>query len=121
MSIGVKIKRSVAKAFDKLSDAQTSIIYTHVGTASYDPSTGAVTNSEVQYTVDGLLTRFKSEELESGEVHARDRKFTVLQDKLGFEPNFGADYVTIDGIDYVILNGTQDPYKIIWSMHLRER
>lgn len=78
-----ELQADLAEAFDEdLADAVTTHTGEREGDSSYDPTTGQVTTTTINYHCRGILTRYSRQDVEFYGVPRTDRKLVVLQNEV---------------------------------------
>ena len=118
MGLKNTLQRAVSGAFDALGDIKFVGVF-YSSNAGYNPSSGAVSNTEVKYrvhTIRSLFGKYEDTKSDSAPRHG-DFKLLVLAREI---PNPKLiDKVQIDGVDFNIIGFTIDPADAMYVFHTR--
>ena len=85
----------------------------------YNPSTGAMVNTNTDYSVPVCLVGFSAYEIDRVLVNAFDRKGLLEAKDLPIEPMLATDTLIADGKTYNIIRWIKDPSGSVITLHLR--
>jgi hypothetical protein len=106
-------------AFESIGDLLEDVTYTSRGNPVKNTSTGAVTNTDVDYPVDMLITDYDVREIDGQNVLAYDAKVMVPCVSLTPAPST-RDFITrADGTILKIMNFKRDPAEAMWEIQAR--
>lgn len=115
-----KIQALVKKAFQKTGDLRTTVTFQRLTPGSYDPATGAVAVSEVEYIINNaILTSISSAEMGWFPADRNTQKLLVAGSDLPVEPTT-TDTVEIDGVKWEITRVKQVPGDAIYVLYIME-
>lgn len=89
MSIATGLRQAAASALGALG---TTVMITRRVTGTYDTTTHAPANTEVDFTVTGVWASYATREVDGEQVLQGDRKLLIAASALTFEPT-PEDYV----------------------------
>jgi hypothetical protein len=96
-----------------------SLSYHSLGTFSYAPTTGALTESgDSDVTITAIYDEIKSEEIQDRNIKMTDRKLLVANNDISVTPKVN-DYVTIDGVQYNVVDFISDPAEALYEIYVR--
>ena len=111
--------KSIHSAFDDLNVSVTYKKRDLDASTTYNPVTGAFTEpAQVSYTISGIFTSFKTEDIDNTAILANDRKFMVPAIDLSFVPQEN-DYLTYSTKNYEIISIKKDPADAEYIFQLR--
>lgn len=107
---------TIINSFD---DIGSTLTYHSLGTFSYNPTTGANTESggsdvSIKYIPDEI----KSEEIQDRDIKMTDRKMLVANNDISVTPKVG-DYVTISSVKYSVVDWMTDPAFALYTIYIR--
>jgi len=115
-----KISALVQKAFQKTGDLRTTVTFQRLTPGAYDPSTGAVAITEVEYTItNAILTSVSSAEMGWFPADRNTQKLLVAGANLPVEPTT-TDNVVIDGATWEITRVKQVPGDALYILYIME-
>lgn len=119
MSLLTAIRSVVGTAFTVVDSLTETFTYS-VTEKSYNPSTGALTETTTDYTVKGVFAFEMASQVNTQLVLAKDVKKCILQQsELPITPKMD-DYITReDGTVFHVLESLQEPSKSIYILKLR--
>ena len=95
MGLSETIQNAASAAFSAAGDIVKTCTYTYGGDPTYDTTTGAMTSTDTDVTIEAIFSNYSSYEIATNDaVHATDVKATVLASYLTTEPNMGTDTLT---------------------------
>jgi len=120
MGIGATVQSAVQSAFTVMDDMLTTVTYRakSSGSATYNTTTGAVSESYTDYSVDGLLVRYQSQEVDNVAIQPTDQKLLVPALDLTPTPKLN-DIVVISSVSWQVINFSKDPAGAMYIIQLR--
>lgn len=120
MGIGTTVQTAVQAAFDVLDDMLTVVTYRakSSGSATYNTTTGAVSESYTDYSVSGLLVRYQAKEIDNLAIQPTDQKLLIPVLDLSPTPKLN-DVVVISSVSWQVVNFGKDPASAMWVIQLR--
>jgi len=120
MGIGTTVQTAVQAAFDILDDMLTTVTYRSKssGSATYNTTTGAVSESYTSYSVAGLLVRYQSQEIDNVVIQPTDQKLLVPALDLAVVPKLN-DVVVIGSVNWQVMNFSKDPAAAMYIIQIR--
>lgn len=119
MGLKATIQSAVQSAFIAFGDIRTSVSYISKGTATYNPTTGAVTSTDVTITISGILADYEINEIDNEAIILTDRKIMIPTADLSVTPKI-EDTITISSITWQVINVGVDPADAMWTLQLRK-
>jgi hypothetical protein len=115
-----KVTTKLANAYDsKLADVVKTITLKKINNAAgYDPATGAITESTVEYTTRGAVVSFENSEIDNISILNTDTQVIIIQDELSAIPEVD-DILSFDGGDHKIVGFKPDPSGATWMIQCR--
>jgi CRISPR/Cas system CMR-associated protein Cmr5 small subunit len=123
MGLQAVIQKAAKTAFNVLGDLKTSAIYKTKAPGTYDPSTGTAPDVVIKYALKNkaTLTNYKRSETDGEKILSSDRKAILIQSDFSdnnLTPLIGA-FLILNGVDYRIINISEDPAKATFVFQLR--
>jgi hypothetical protein len=110
------VGQTIFAAFGNIKKTELTYV---VKNDSYVPGSG-VTESDTEYTIDGYLIEYESEEIDGASVLSTDRRFLMLvQDYPLIIPKMGDELVDDDSQRWRVEKKYKDPADTIWDLQLR--
>jgi len=101
-------------------DVASTIAYHSLGTFSYNPTTGANTETgDTDTTIKQIPDEIKSEEIQGRDIKMTDRKLLVANNDISITPKVG-DYVTISSARYNVVDWLTDPASALFEIYVRK-
>ena len=117
MSLLTTVQSAVQTAKDATVSLWQSITYKDQSSATYNTSTGAVTQTATDYSVKALITKYDQEDI-ADHILATDLKAMLLVDELTPTPS-NDDTVVYNSVEYSIVDFQQDVSQSLWYLQLR--
>jgi len=114
-----RLRANINRFFITLDAVGTTVTFTSVSNTTYNPATGAVSSSTSTTDVTAFLMRFKHQYVDGVTIQREDVR-CLFSSSDGFTPD-PDDRVTIDSVDYLILNIRKDITDAYWDLHLRKK
>lgn len=115
-----KISSLVLKAFQKTGDLRTTVTFQRLTPGAYDPSTGAVAVTEVEYTVtNAVLTAISGMEFEWFPADRNTQKLLIAAEDLPVTPTT-TDNVVIGGTTWEITRVKSVPGVSLYILYIME-
>lgn len=115
-----KISALVKKAFQKTGDLRTTVTFQRLTPGAYDPATGAVAITEVEYTItNAILTSVSSAEMGWFPADRNTQKLLIAGEDLPVEPTT-TDNVVIGGVTWEITRVKQVPGDALYVLYIME-
>lgn len=115
-----KLTSLVLKAFQKTGDLRTTITFQRLTPGAYDPSTGAVAVTEVEYTViNAILTSISGMEQEWFPADRNTRKLLIAAADLPVTPTT-TDNVVIGSTTWEITRVKEVPGASLYILYIME-
>ena len=120
MSGTLNLPYQIQQAFATLAamGLTDSVTYTPGGTTTYNPSTGAVTNTAATLSFNAAFTRFGETELDSSIIISTDAKMLVAGSDLAVTPS-NTDTLVAKGIKWKVIKTLGVPTNGFWKIHVR--
>ncbi|MCG7852761.1 MAG: hypothetical protein MIO92_09585 [Methanosarcinaceae archaeon] len=107
---------TIIEAFD---DIPVSVTYVQKGSSVYNPATGAVTSTDVEYTTTAIFDEYEMDEINNVVVRATDKLAYIASNDLDVTPVVD-DEISIDSVTWQIKNVKSDPADALWVLQLRK-
>lgn len=122
MGLADTIQKAAQTAFKAIGDIPLTCTYTSVGTPSYNPTTGAVTSSDTDYTgLKIVFEDFNPREINdaAGIILATDKKATIPNADLTPTPKLSDCITDADSKKWYIKDILIDPARALWLFQVR--
>lgn len=105
-----------------IGDLKSSVVLRSVSTSSYDPVSGQIVKTSVDYTCYGLLTNLTQQDVPSEVIDVTARKLLVPTQQLpGIDVDALDDQAVVDGVAWTITSIKQDPAFALYTFVLKSR
>jgi hypothetical protein len=118
MGLRETIAKAVDSAWAAIGDIPEDATFRRVS-KTYSPATGQWVDSNTDYTVPIVFTRFEAMELDKVYVFAVDLKAIIKQNDMPVVPNTSSDRVVRNGTIYNVVRVFQDPAGATYTLQLR--
>lgn len=120
MSLREQIQQAVQDGIAAMDDLAESSTYTSVGTPSYTPSTGAITEPSTLYAgVPIIFTSYSRMEIDGEAVRAEDQKAIIATQDLTPMPTINDTITRADGTIWNVISIRTDPAGAAWILQVR--
>ena len=103
---------------DGLAPAHT---YVRVGSSTYDPATGSVSNAVVRYDdIPMVLARYESDEIDGDHIVVTDQKAIIAALDLPVVPRVQDRIELTDGRTFMVMGFKGVPGNSVWVIQIRE-
>lgn len=121
MTMKAAFQKAAEKAFAAAGDLRTTVTYRskNSGSATYTPSTGAVSDSYSSYTIKVILADYTITERDGKTVLSTDRKAIIPVSKLTPTPKTN-DIIVIDDVSWDVVGYKKDPADALYTIQIRK-
>jgi hypothetical protein len=120
MGLKEAFQKAAAVAFNAVGNLKISVVYSSVPNPAYNTSSGVVTESETDYTVNAIREDYEFRDTDGVNIKSTDIKLLILYEDLSITPLKDQDYITIGGTRWGVVNWQIDPADAVWTFKLRQ-
>jgi len=108
-------EKAAKSLFTVFSDCAESVTYKSAGSATYDPSTGTVTEAATAVSLKAISLSTNQRDRLGDHVNDARQLFLILAADLGVTPKIG-DLIVVGTITKKVVDVLSDPIKCVWEL-----